>query len=322
MSEQRPNLTINSSILERVYSEVKRTPNYEIGGRFFGKISEDGSLRVDEFIPTGPEPDSVSAVELLPDRRYQLWTLDTIREIEPDIDLFGSWHSHIPNGLERFSRQDYQAYYARMQPPYPHPGMLCGLIHTMPEGVADVKEHLLFAWYPADGEMGEHSFYEADEIEWVDTTLRKEITDLIHLTQHDQYQAATGRFQLTITDWHRAVDFIASSAIDPQHQIKQSPNGDRILIIETGAGDEGYALELTNEGNARCHLDDDEPTGWMTVHDASNMFENELYNWYDLPTEWSHLNRTLAALLARNDKEKTSTVQSTNKKSRWKFWLR
>ena len=212
--------------------------------------------------------------------------------------------------IERFSRQDHHAYYSRMQPPYPHPGMLCGLIHTMPDNIEDVKENLLFAWYPANGDIGEHSFYKPNEIEWKEAHLRKEITKLIHLTQHDEYHSATGRYQLTITDWHRAIDFISSSAIDPHHQIKQSPNGDRILIIETGAGEEGYALELTGDGNARCHLDDAEPTEWMTVHDASNMFEKALHNWYDLPTEWSHLNRTLAALLAKPSK----------KKPFWKFW--
>ena len=70
MSEQRPKLTVNSSIIERVYSEVKRTPDYEIGGRFFGKIFEDGSLRVDEFMTM-----LLNANLVISDRHYNLGSM-------------------------------------------------------------------------------------------------------------------------------------------------------------------------------------------------------------------------------------------------------
>jgi len=306
--EERPKLNVNERILKRIFSEIKRTPDVEIGGRFFGKIQPDGSLVVEDFIPTGPEPDTVSDVELLPDRRYQLWTLDNLRIIDSEIDLFGSWHSHIPNGLERFSRQDHYAYHTRMQPPYPHSGMLCGLIHTMPESIEHVREHLLLAWFPANDEIGVHSFYEPEEVSWSKAALPENIEQLIQLTKHEQYIQSTGRKLLTLDDWHRAINHIETTSVDPQHQIRQSPDGERLLIIEGGAGEDGFALEVSSNGHARCHLEDEEPTDWMTVSEASAMFERELHNWLDLPTEWSHLNRTLATVLCNNAEK--STIKS------------
>lgn len=304
---QRPTLTVNARILQRVFDEVHRTPNLEIGGRFFGQISE-ASVVVDDFIPTGPEPDNVSAVELLPDRRYQLWTLDQLRAMDEDLQLFGSWHSHIPNGLERFSRQDFRAYHGRMQPPYPYNGMLCGLIVAMPECVDDVKDNLMLAWFPAGEELGVHSFYEADEVNWVEKDLDAAMVDLIQLTNHDAYQSATGRVPLSLEDWHRAIDHIGGLSVDPNHEIRQSPDGERLLIVETEAGDEGYALELSSDGAARCYFDEEEPTDWTSVSLASASFEDRLHDWYDLPTEWSHLNRTLASLL-KSEAEKPPVIE-------------
>ena len=128
-----------------------------------------------------------------------------------------------------------------MQPPYPHRYALWPDSHRL--SVADAKEHLLFAWYPADGEMGERSFSKADEIEWVDTTLRRNCRNLFISLSMTNIRLATGRFQLTITDWHRRW-FVGSSAIDPQHQIKQSPNGDRIPSSNR-CWQRRMALELT-----------------------------------------------------------------------------
>lgn len=313
---QRPNLTMNRRILQRIFDEVHRTPDFEIGGRFFGRL-DDENARVDDFIPTGPEPDSVSAVELLPDRRYQLWTLDQLRVIDDELQLFGTWHSHIPNGMERFSNQDFRAYQGRMEPPYPYGGMICGLIHQMPNTVEQVREHLNVAWFPANAGFGVHSFYEPKEISWHEDKIDPSIAELVQLTEHSKYFDATGRFPLTLSDWHRAVDHIGTSAVDPYHNVRVSPEGDRLLIVETEAGDGGYALEITKEGTARCHLDDDEPTDWMSVSQAAFLFEDKLHNWYDLPTEWSHLNRTLACTLKTG-----SEKPAVPKKPWWKFWSR
>ena len=131
-----------------VFDEVHRTPELEIGGRFLEESTKTLLWFMISFHRV-LSLDSVSAVELLPDRRYQLWTLDQLRLIDEDLQLFGTWHSHIPNGLERFSRQDFRAYHSRMQPPYPYSGMVCGLIVAMPERVEDVKENLMLAWFPA-----------------------------------------------------------------------------------------------------------------------------------------------------------------------------
>ena len=320
---QRPTLTVNERILQRVYDEVHRTPDLEIGGRFFGRINKDSAV-VHDFIPSGPEPDSVSAIELLPDRRYQLWTLDQLRLIDEDLQLFGTWHSHIPNGLERFSRQDFRAYHSRMQPPYPYSGMVCGLIVAMPEQVEDVKENLMLAWFPAGEDLGVHSFYEADEVEWVDEDIDATMVDLIQLSDHHAYQTATGRIQLSLEDWHRAIDHIGGLSVDPNHEVRQSQDGDRLMIVETGAGEEGYALEITSDGAARCYFDEEEPGSWTSVSLASASFEDRLHDWYDLPTEWSHLNRTLASVLKSEaeqpvDIEQISQATPVEKKTirRW-----
>ena len=103
-----PRLRIREAVLERVLLEVKRSPDVEIGGRLIGHVLEDG-FDVLDFIPTGPEPDIATDIELLPDRRYQLWTLDALLELDDDLAVFGSWHSHIPNGLARFSGQDHRS---------------------------------------------------------------------------------------------------------------------------------------------------------------------------------------------------------------------
>jgi proteasome lid subunit RPN8/RPN11 len=314
----RPQLTINERILDRIFQEVNRTPDLEIGGRFFGRINEDGSLEVDDFIPTGPEPDSVSAIELLPDRRYQLWTLDKLRTVQHELDLFGSWHSHIPNGLERFSRQDHHAYHSRMRPPYPHSGMLCGLIHTMPSSPMEVKEHLMLAWFPANSDLGVHSFYSSDETLWTSSPLQAEITDLIHLTDHRQYHEESGRIVLTLNDWHRAIHHIADGAVDAQHEIRTSPDNQRLLVLENNAGQDGYAMEISADGSARCYFDEDEPTEWMEVGHAAHRFEQRLLEWFDLPTEWSHLNRTLATVLVqRAEKSAIDETSEAKPKRPW-----
>ena len=96
------------------------------------------------------------------------------------------------------------------------------------------------------------------------------------------------------------------------------------MIVETGAGEEGYALEITSDGAARCYFDEEEPGSWTSVSLASASFEDRLHDWYDLPTEWSHLNRTLASVLKSEaeqpmDIEQISQATPVEKKTirRW-----
>ena len=56
-------------------------------------------------------------------------------------------------------------------------------------------------------------------------------------------------------------------------------------------------MQAYSDGAARCYFDEEEPSSWTSVSLASASFEDRLHDWYDLPTEWSHLNRTLASVL-------------------------
>ena len=86
----RAHLVINRSILPRVFQDCLSNPSVEIGGRWFGWYvpAEErwafdkehgtgdfgsGDLHyVLDYIPTGPNPESKTSVELQPDREYQL----------------------------------------------------------------------------------------------------------------------------------------------------------------------------------------------------------------------------------------------------------
>lgn len=297
-----PRLRIREAVLERVLHEVKRSPDVEIGGRLVGHLLEDG-FDVLDFIPTGPEPDIATDIELLPDRRYQLWTLDALLDLDDDLAVFGSWHSHIPNGLARFSGQDHRSYAGKMQPPYPYEGMVCGLIHEAPSSVEDVRRMLRFAWFPAQGEVGEHTYWADGAIEWTPSTISKDMGALLHLTDHAAYELATGRRRKDLDDYARAIDHIGRRSGHPTHVLRRSPKGDRLLLIEEAGGEDGIALEVSSDGNARLHLADD-PTEWMPLSHAANAFERHLARNVDVPTEWSHLSPALVEQLMPNLVEK------------------
>ena len=290
-----PHLTMREGLLERVLKEVQRSPDVEIGGRLIGYVRE-GGFDVLDFIPTGPEPDIATDVELLPDRRYQLWTLDALLDLDEDLAVFGSWHSHIPNGLARFSGQDHRAYAGKMQPPYPYGGMVCGLIHETPTTVEDVRRMLRFAWFPAGAEVGEHTYWPQEAIEWTSAPLNKGMEALLDLTNHEAYLDATGRRLSNLDDVARAMDHLGKRSGHPTHVLRRSPNGDRLLLIEEAAGEEGIALEVASDGNARLHVTD-EPTEWMPLVRAAGAFEQHLSRWVDVPTEWSHLSPSLVEQL-------------------------
>ena len=69
---------------------------------------------VQDYIPTGSKSRKTTSVELQPDRNYQLWTLRKLQNLDNEIEVLGSWHSHIPNGLERFSKVDHMSYYSKL----------------------------------------------------------------------------------------------------------------------------------------------------------------------------------------------------------------
>ena len=219
-----PRLRIREAVLERVLLEVKRSPDVEIGGRLIGHVLEDG-FDVLDFIPTGPEPDIATDIELLPDRRYQLWTLDALLELDDDLAVFGSWHSHIPNRLARFSGQDHRSYAGKMQPPYPYDGMVCGLIHEAPSSVEDVRRMLRFAWFPAQGDVGEHTYWAEDAIEWTSSPISKDMGALLHLTDRAAYEHATGRRRKGLDDYAQAIDHIGRRSGGPHPRLAPLTRG-------------------------------------------------------------------------------------------------
>ena len=48
---------------------------------------------VHDYIPTGPNPEKSTDVELQPDRNYQVWTLRKLQDLDEKIEVLGSWHS-------------------------------------------------------------------------------------------------------------------------------------------------------------------------------------------------------------------------------------
>lgn len=199
-------LIIREGVLARVQSDCLRNPTAEIGGRWFGyyiaydddeqrsrlpdEIAElEGDLHVIiDYIPTGPNPDSVSEVELQPDRKYQMWAFDKLKSIDPDVEVLGSWHSHIPNGLERFSGIDHRSYFSKLSK-YPFPRMVCSLIHQMPEDLDDVRNDLHHAWYEKGAPLGDHHFEDEDNIVWFEDELPA--PDVIDLEDFTLYRKET-----------------------------------------------------------------------------------------------------------------------------------
>ena len=184
---QRPTLTVNARILQRVFDEVHRTPDLEIGGRFFGQISEASVWLMTSF------------------RRVPSLTMSVPLNFFPTVATnFGPWINSVQwmktsNSLGRgilTYPTDWSDSQGRISEPttdacnrlIPYSGMLCGLIVAMPECVDDVKDNLMLAWFPAGEELGVHSFYEADEVNWVDEDLDAAMVDLIQLTDHHAYQ--------------------------------------------------------------------------------------------------------------------------------------
>jgi hypothetical protein len=200
-------LIIRKGVLARVLSDCIRNPTAEIGGRWFGyyvahdddeqrsklpdEISElEGDLHVIiDYIPTGPNPDSVTEVELQPDRKYQMWAFERLKSLDSEIEVLGSWHSHVPNGLERFSGIDHRSYHSKLSK-YPFPRMVCSLIHQMPENIEDARNHLHHAWYERGAPLGEHHFEDEADIVWFEDELPA--PDVIDLEDFTLYRKETG----------------------------------------------------------------------------------------------------------------------------------
>ena len=146
---------------QRVLLEVKRSPDVEIGGRLIGHVLQDG-FDVLDFIPTGPEPDIATDIELLPDRRYQLWTLDALLELDDDLAVLVMALAHPQRvGALFWSR------------PQVLRGQDAASLSLRWDGLRPDSRSTVFrggrgtccAAGPAQGDVGEHTYWAEDAIE-------------------------------------------------------------------------------------------------------------------------------------------------------------
>ena len=310
---------MNKSVLERVFRDSCTHTDVEIGGRWIGHVYSPGEnptesdVSVDDenmtyvvydYIPTGPNPQTSTAIELQPDREYQLWALRKLQSIDENIEVLGSWHSHIPNGLDRYSRVDHHSYYSKLNNennPYPFDGLLCSLIHQFPENEKQTDEFLDHAWFPKGGGLGQHSWYENDAINWID--LPKIGEEFIDLEDFSPYLEATGFRKISLDEWVSTITHVAESSGYEDHTIKRSPQGNKILLLEQLPNGIDFALEIQEDGSAFFIQKDDSGKQRKQVEDVQNgmaLLEQSVLEITGLSAKWSHVNSTLAKSLNQN----------------------
>jgi hypothetical protein len=216
-----PQLVLHEGVIERVFQDCMTFPTIEVGGRWIGyhyTKEENNNLRerfpsvvqtseevyvIIDYIPMGPNPESQSAVELQPDRRYQLWAYTKLNKQFPGLEVLGSWHSHIPNGLNRFSGGDHDGYHSKLNNPneeYDYSNMLCSLIYDRPREAKDVLGFLKHAWFPKNAKIGTHNWIPNQEIQWINTNILQEFSRLIDPSDYLPYLNG-GK----VIDWFEAV---------------------------------------------------------------------------------------------------------------------
>jgi hypothetical protein len=108
----RISIEINLPVMERIKRCLFSSGNEE-GGKFLGKIIESNNqikVRVFSFIDAGPKVQH-SPTHLIPDGDHQEYLFRIIENLDSDIDIIGSWHSHHPNGLQDLSNGDLNTYF-------------------------------------------------------------------------------------------------------------------------------------------------------------------------------------------------------------------
>ena len=318
MTRPAVRLIMNEAIFERVYYDVCEHREVEIGGRWIGHVylpgqqPKEAEIEISEeqttdviygYLPTGPNPEKSTAVELLPDRNYQLWTIKQIQSVNEDMEVLGSWHSHIPNGLERYSQTDHHSYYSKLNNPtypYPYDGLVCSLIHSMPDSEKEIKLKLEHAWFPIDGELGQHSWYLEGAIEWHQLTFPGE--ECIPLGDYTAYLEATGQRNMALDDWIHAIDYVAKSTGYDSHQIRKSPDGERILLLESFPNGIDYAVEIHRNNDAYFVIKSESETDRIhcdSIEDAMQHLQKHVIQISGLSARWSDVNRTLVLSLMR-----------------------
>lgn len=109
------NLDISVEIFDTVIARISHAvsvSNREEGGKFIGKISQNGNqikIRVETYIDSGPRVNN-SVGHLMPDGEYQEAMFRVLETFDQDIHYLGSWHTHHCNGLAELSQGDIRGY--------------------------------------------------------------------------------------------------------------------------------------------------------------------------------------------------------------------
>jgi hypothetical protein len=102
---------IFDTVIARI-SHAVSVSNREEGGKFIGKISQNGNqikIRVETYIDSGPRVNN-SVGHLMPDGEYQEAMFRVLEKFDQDIHYLGSWHTHHCNGLAKLSPGDIRGY--------------------------------------------------------------------------------------------------------------------------------------------------------------------------------------------------------------------
>jgi len=299
-------LTVSRRVHQRVLDAVKHAGDLEVGGSLVGRSVDDvvpPRAEVLDFIPAGPSPEDASDVSFLADRSFQLWTFKQLLDLDPDLEVIGMWHSHIPNGLDTFSDIDHLSAESKLTNLTHRPGFLSALIWTMPEDEQACEDALRFAFYPTGKGARGWGWIDAENIDVVEDEPPEAWPSLMDLHDHEAFFRATGRRPPSGVQWLKAIEWLANT----------SPMADHDVLIDEEAG-EVLQVEPTSEGPYFLHLAGrrartsmrEEPNDhhpWLPAAEASAQFHSNLLEVQALPTDWHHLNPNFALHSERQDVE-------------------
>lgn len=106
-------MTIPDSVIRASQQEIRLNPQIEVGGKYVGHstIDERGTLHITvlDYIDAGLSANRTATYHL-PDADYQVRAFREAERTDPSVLHLGSWHSHHPNGLAKFSSGDINGY--------------------------------------------------------------------------------------------------------------------------------------------------------------------------------------------------------------------
>jgi len=156
-----------------IVAELAKSPDVEEGGKYVGYVLREGSpqipalgldrsrpaLVVTDFLPSGPNAVR-TAVELMPDGKYQERLFRQLEQMDAEVEHLGTWHSHHCNGLSTFSSGDVSGYLRTVnREEYRLDYFLASLVKRRPYNAADVDwiDHFLFT-------RGQDRFYRVNDL--------------------------------------------------------------------------------------------------------------------------------------------------------------